>query len=288
MVPTDRLDDLLERFTVRARQFHTGPLCGRRRFEPVTGRGFLHILRAGKLTIFDGPDGARRLVAEPTVLFYPRGHDHSFQTEGIGVDLACATLEFDGGDDNPLVRALPDVLTVPIAEVSGLEGSLGLLFDEIDDFRCGHRHVVDRLFEITLIKLLRWLLDHSKDAGLRPGLLEGMADPQLARALTAMHADPGHQWTLAELSATAHMSRSGFVARFSELMGSTPHGYLTDWRILVGQQLLRRGDPVSRVANELGYTGSSFSRLFTQRVGSSPRAWLASTKETADHATIVG
>ncbi len=284
----DRLDALLDRFTVRARQFHTGPLCGRRRFEAVAGRGFLHILRAGELTVLDGPDGARRLVAEPSVLFYPRSHDHAFQTEGIGVDLACATLEFDGGEDNPLVRALPDVLTVPIAEVSGLEGSLVLLFDEIDDFRCGHRHVVDRLFEIVLIKLLRWLLDHSKDAGLPPGLLEAMADPQLARALTAMHADPGHQWTLAELSAAAHMSRSAFAARFSEMMGGTPHDYLTDWRILVGQQLLRRGDPVGRVATELGYTGSSFSRLFTQRVGSSPRAWLASAREAPSSATTAG
>lgn len=169
-------------------------------------------------------------------------------------------------------------MTVPIAEVSGLAGSLGLLFDEIDDFRCGHRHVVDRLFEITLIKLLRWLLDRSKDAGLPPGLLEGMADPQLARALTAMHADPGHPWTLAELSTAAQMSRSAFAARFSQLVGSTPHDYLTSWRILVGQQLLRRGDPVSRVAAELGYTASSFSRLFTQRVGSSPRAWLAAAE----------
>ncbi|WP_298128967.1 AraC family transcriptional regulator [Micropruina sp.] len=278
MAPIDRLDDLLERFTVRARQFHTGPLCGRRRFEALAGRGFLHILRAGELTIFDGPDGARRVVTEPSLLFYPRSHDHVFQTEGIGVDLACATLEFSGGDDNPLVRALPRAVTVPIAEVSGLAGSLGLLFDEIDDFRCGHRHVVDRLFEITLIKLLRWLLDHSKDAGLPPGLLEGMADPQLARALTAMHADPGHPWTLAELSTAAQMSRSAFAARFSQLVGSTPHDYLTSWRILVGQQLLRRGDPVSRVAAELGYTASSFSRLFTQRVGSSPRAWLAAAE----------
>lgn len=126
-------------------------------------------------------------------------------------------------------------MTVPIAEVSGLAGSLELLFDEIDDFRCGHRHVVDRLFEITLINLLRWLLDHSKDAGLPPGLLEGMADPQLARALTAMHADPGHPWTLAELSTAAQMSRSAFAARFSQLVGSTPHDYLTSWRILVGR-----------------------------------------------------
>ncbi len=278
MAPVDRLDALLEAFTVRARQFHSGPLCGLRRFDVLPGRGFLHILRSGELTVIDGPDRSPRVLTEPSVLFYPRPHDHVFQAPGVGVDLACAALEFDGGDDNPLVRALPEVLTVPIAAVSGLGPSLDLLFAEIDGFRCGHRHVVDRLFEITLIKLLRWLLDNPETIGLPPGLLGGMADPRIARALAAMHADPGHGWTLTELARTARLSRSAFAARFADTVGSTAHDYLTTWRIMVGQQLLRRDRPVGRVAAELGYTGSSFSRVFTQRVGRSPRAWLADSR----------
>ena len=104
-----------------------------------------------------------------------------------------------------------------------------------------------------------------------------MADPRIARALAAVHADPGHPWTLAELGRTARMSRSAFAARFTEVVGSTPLDYLTGWRIMVGQQLLLRGHPVARVAAELGYTGSSFSRVFAQRVGSSPRTWLAAS-----------
>ena len=43
----DRLDALLDTFTVRARQFHTGSLCGLRRFDVLPGRGFLQILRLG-------------------------------------------------------------------------------------------------------------------------------------------------------------------------------------------------------------------------------------------------
>ncbi len=71
------------------------------------------------------------------------------------------------------------------------------------------------------------------------------------------------------------MSRSAFAALFSDVVGSTPHDYLTSWRIMVAQRLLRRDKPISQVAAELGYTSSSFSRVFTQRVGRSPRAWLA-------------
>ena len=186
------------------------------------------------------------MVTEPSLLFYPRPHEHVFHTPVAGVDLACAALEFEGGDDNPLVRALPDVLTVPISEVYSLDRSLELLFGEIDGFRCGHRHVVDRLFEITLIKLLRWLLDNSDRLGLPPGLLSGMADPRIARALAAVHADPGHGWTLTELSRTAQMLRSAFAALFSDVVGSTPHDYLTSWRIMVAQRLLCRDKPISQ------------------------------------------
>ncbi|WP_449281932.1 AraC family transcriptional regulator [Leucobacter sp.] len=270
----DRLDPMLERFSVRARQFHVGPLCELRRFDAEPGRGFLHILRAGALHVEDGRMPGLRTVSEPSLLFYPRPHEHLFHARADRpVDLACATLEFDGGGAHPLVRALPDVVTVPIAEVEGLDRSLDLLFAEIDEFRCGHRYVVDRLFEIALLKLLRWLLDHPRDVGLPPGLFTGLADPAIARALAGMHEDPGRSWTLETLGRLARMSRSAFAARFRELVGTPPHEYLTGWRITIGQQRLREGRPVAQIAAELGYTGSSFSRVFAQRTGSSPRAW---------------
>lgn len=272
MVP-NRLDALLERFSVRAHQFNIGPLCGVRRFEAIPGHGFLHILRAGDLLVRDA-DSAERLVAEPSLLFYPRPQEHHFRPRlESGVELACATLEFDGGDGHPLVRALPQVMIVPIAQVAGLDRSLELLFTEIDEFRCGHRYVVDRLFEVVLLKLLRWLLDHPGQVGLPPGLFIGLADPQIAHALACMHADPGHPWTLESLGRRASMSRSGFAARFRDLVGMTPYNYLTAWRMTVAQQLLRQGRPVTQVATDLGYTSSSFARAFTQREGVPPRTW---------------
>lgn len=274
MVQVDRLDALLERFAVRARQFHTGQLCEVRTFNAVPGRGFLHILREGTLIVSDGLGSAHRTVSEPSLLFYPRPQEHTFHARSdLAVDLACASLEIDGGTDHPLVRALPQVVTVPVASIAGLDHSLELLFEEIDEFRCGYRHVLDRLFEIVLLKLIRWLLDHSEQAGIQPGLLGGLSDPHIARALVAMHEEPGQRWTLEKLGLEARMSRSAFAARFRELVGTTPLDYLTSWRMTVGKQLLSEGLPVSRIAADLGYTSSSFSRVFTQRHGVSPRTW---------------
>lgn len=282
VIAIDRLDPMLERFSVRARQFHIGPLCERRRFGAEPGRGFLHILRAGTLRVEDGRQPRLRTISEPSLLFYPRPHEHLFHARAEQpVDLACATLEFDGGGGHPLVRALPDVVTVPIADVEGLDRSLELLFAEIDEFRCGHRYVVDRLFEIALLKLLRWLLDHPRELGLPPGLFAGLADPAIARALAGMHEDPGLPWTLESLGRLARMSRSAFAARFRALVGVAPHEYLTGWRMTIGQQLLREGRPVSEIAAGLGYTSSSFSRVFAQRTGRSPRVWAEEQRSRA-------
>ncbi len=65
-------------------------------------------------------------------------------------------------------------------------------------------------------------------------------------------------------------------AEFETFSGDREEGTAGAY-LLAEQQLLRRGHPVARVAAELGYTGSSFSRVFAQRVGSSPRTWLAAS-----------
>lgn len=277
--PIDRLSSLLERFRVRAHLFHAGPLCGVTHFDAQPGRGFLHVLRRGEMALTHrAKSGAPRRIRlrEPSLLFYPRPLAHDFHhAPEEGSDFVCAALDFDGGPGNPLLHALPPLVVLPLAQVAGLEHSLALLFAETDRVRCGARLLADRLFEVVLIQLLRWLLDHPDEAGIPAGLITGLAEPRLARALSALHEHPGQPWSLARMAQHAGMSRSTFAAGFKAAVGQTPADYLAHWRLTLAQAQLRQGRSIKAIADELGYANpSALSRLFTQKIGVSPRRWL--------------
>jgi AraC-like DNA-binding protein len=277
--PVDRLSALLERFRVRAHLFHSGALCGTTHFAAEPGRAFLHVLRDGEMVVTHrARSGAPRKVKvnEPTLLFYPRPFEHDFHNAPVdGADFVCATLDFEGGMLHPLVRALPPVLVLPLRTIDGLEQTLQLLFAEAERLRCGHKILADRLFEVLVVQLLRWLVDHPEEAGVRVGLLAGLSHPKLARTLTAMHEQPGEPWTLESMAHIAGMSRSAFAAAFKEYVGQTPADYLVRWRVSLAQTMLRNGSSIKMACDQLGYeNASSLSRAFTQVVGRSPRAWL--------------
>lgn len=278
--PIDRLSGMLERFRVQAHLHHSGALCGINHFDAGAGYGYLHVLRRGQLEV--SHPGARDVAPslrfdEPTLLFYPRPYTHRFHNPPTeGSDFTCARLNFDGGPYNPLARALPSLIALPLARVSGLGLALELLFAETDGVRCGQRLLVDRIFEVIVSQLLRWLLDHPQEAGVRPGFITGLSEPRLARALVAMHDTPGEPWSVQRMAEHAGMSRTAFAIMFREVVGQTPAHYLNDWRIALAQSGLRTGKPIKVLTEELGYANpSALSRAFAAKVGMSPRDWLA-------------
>lgn len=285
--PFDRLQGLLQHFRVRADLFHAGPLCGVTHFAAEPGRGFLHVLRRGEMVVTHRPRRAasRRIaVAEPALLFYPRALAHDFHNAPAeGSDFVCASVAWEGGDQHPLARALPPLVLLPLRALPELQHTLTLLFAEAGQVRCGRRLMADRLFEVLLLQLLRWLLDHPGEGGVPCGLLTGLAHPKLARALVAMHERPGDAWSLDRLAGTAGMSRSAFAACFREHVGEPPAAYLASWRLSLARERLRAGQPLKRVAEELGYTPNALSRAFAQALGVSPRAWLQSAASGGDH-----
>ncbi|AWV08651.1 AraC family transcriptional regulator [Marilutibacter maris] len=274
----DRLHALLQRFSVSAGMFHSGPLCGINEIPEHADAGQLHLIRSGIVEIRHGDDG-RELIETPSLLLYPRPRAHRFLTDPErGADMACANVRLGATPDNPVTRALPPLVVMPLEQLpAGGAGVLELLFEEAFSGLCGHRHVVDRLFEVVLVMVLRRLMDQGR---LDDGPLAGLADPQLARALTAMHDAPQNGWTLPELAARAGMSRSRFAEAFARTVGQTPMAYLAGYRIALAQDLLRRGRPLGLVAEAVGYgSATALSRAFSQHCGLSPRDWRKTLPE---------
>jgi AraC-like DNA-binding protein len=281
--PIDRLSGILERFRVEAELHFAGALCGMNQFDASAGHGYLHVLRRGELKVShpgrrDLPKSLR--FDSPALLLYARPITHRFHNPSVdGADFSCARLHFAGGVMHPLTRALPPVVALPLTRIDGLDGALKLLFAETDRVRCGQRLLANRLFEVVVIQLLRWLLDHPQEANVQPGFITGMADPRLARALVALHEAPGAAWTLERLADRAGMSRTAFATRFRAVLGQTPGEYLGAWRMALAQSRLRDGASIKVLADELGYaSAAALSRAFTSTVGRSPRAWLAQAR----------
>lgn len=269
----DPLSPFLARFTLFARVFYSGTLCGTSGDHQTEQAGHLHVLRRGKLRILQ-PGKKPRLIEKPSALFFPRPMRHRFQAdETEGADIVCAYIEFGAGMLNPLVISMPEMLVVPLASASALAPVADLLFTEAFGDEPGRYDAVNRLSEYFLVLLLRVAL---REEILNCGVLNGLGDPRLAKAMAAMHARPEHPWTLNELASLAGMSRPRFAHYFHQIVGMTPFSYLTNWRIGVAQDMLRKGDPLKMVAPAVGYSASTaFSRAFSDRIGVSPMEWLA-------------
>ncbi len=272
----DRLQGLLQRFSVSAQMFHSGPLCGINDIAE-NGQGQLHLVRRGPLEVRHA--GESHVITEPSLLFYPRPLAHRFFSDPVtGADMACANLAFGGvasarvGGGNPISRALPAFTCLPLKELRGAEAVLELLFDEAFAQRCGRLAVVDRLFDVVLVLLLRHLLDSGH---IQDGPLAGLGHPQLAKALVAMHDHPAKPWTLESLASEAGMSRSRFAELFAQIVGQPPAAYLSGYRIQLARDALLRGDRLERIAQNVGYgSAAALSRAFSADTGLSPRAWL--------------
>jgi AraC-like DNA-binding protein len=277
---SDRLGTVFERFRVQAVTFHAGPLCGLSHHDATRGLGFIHVLRKGSMEVLHEREGEpvqRVMLDEPTLIFYPRPWSHAFVSPPHSEsELVCATLRFDGGAEHPIARALPPVVIVPLRSLSAIEHTLALLFAEAENARNGERLLANRLFEVLLIQLLRWLLERPALYPLPPGLFAGLSHPQLAQALVAMNEKPAEAWSIERLAECAGLSRSRFAELFRDVVGETPVEHLVQWRIALAKRGLSRGDPIKRIAAEVGYgSASALSRAFSSRTGLSPSEWHA-------------
>jgi AraC-like DNA-binding protein len=267
----DRLEALLANFSVTARTFQSGNLCGINPLHADGVHGQLHLIRSGEVEVRHAT-GAPLRIREPSLLLYPRPVTHRFITDKVkGADFVCAHLAFEGGEANPIAASLPPYVCLPLAQIQGSEAALELLFAEAGAQYCGRQAMLDRLFEVLLIQVLRQVMETGEA---RIGMLAGLGHQRLRFALIARHEAPQREWTLEGLAKTAGMSRSVFANTFRDTVGCTPGAYLARWRIGLAQKALLQDKSIKLIAQQVGYgSEAALSRAFKAQAGKSPREW---------------
>ncbi|AOB32377.1 AraC family transcriptional regulator [Bordetella sp. H567] len=107
------------------------------------------------------------------------------------------------------------------------------------------------------------------------GLLALAGHPRLAPALSAIFTDPARPWTLPELAERCSMSRATFMRHFQDKLGRSAYDLLTDVRMsLASNELKRPSATTEAVAEAVGYQSvAAFRRSFTQWIGMTPGEW---------------
>jgi len=104
-----------------------------------------------------------------------------------------------------------------------------------------------------------------------------LSDPQIARAFAEMALNPGANHTVVSLAHRACLSRSAFMARFTNLVGHSPIVILRDLRMRqAARQLQSSQMSVDQIAHAAGYDSrSSFVRAFRKAFDCDPSEYRA-------------
>ncbi len=179
-----------------------------------------------------------------------------------------------------LMATLPDVIVIRAASddhaTSGetVRWAITRIAAELRQRRPGCASSIEHLSHVLLTELMRLHIEEGQENQI--GWTAALADPFLRRALAAMHQDLSGPWTVASLAERAGLSRTAFAVRFTRLVGQTPMGYMTLWRMLwAAKRLDRDGSTVAEAAAEVGYASeSAFTAAFKRTLGKTPRRFI--------------
>lgn len=242
------------------------------------------IVEAGEMVIcFQGASHqisqGHSLTAFPVEKVFA-GEDIPFRcpqgSRGASVVCLCGIFYLHDTHLNPLFASLPPVLHAPVSQAEtfqNLSGVARVLAQELDQRSPGSNFMIERLLELLGAGAIRAYMDtlQSQDTS----WFTGLQDPIISRALSMVHAQPGHHWSVDLLAHNVELSPSRFSARFKETLGESPMSYISKWRMHVASRLLKTTENTIReVASEVGYENlTAFNRAFKRHLNVSPGAW---------------
>lgn len=278
------------------------------RFPDSPGAHIVVIARGGARLEVEGVEGALALSAGDLALL-PHGGGHTLRDaegsplhtlehgecqrshgagpirlggDGARTALVAGSFRLGAAPRTLLFEGLPRVIHIaaddPVTSPS-LAPLVQLLIAESASSSPGATVIMSRLADILLVQAIR---THIAGSHCQAHGLCALADPQIRKALSLIHERPADPWTVESLATAVALSRSGFAARFSALVGEPPLEYLARWRMTKAAQYLRESElSLNEVAATVGYQNeASFNRAFKRWGGIAPGAYRRQNERT--------
>ena len=311
--PLDWLSRLLEMTPVRGQldlRCHYGAPWRIDQEASAAGEIPYHIVVSGSALLEDPSGGTRKRLAPGDILLLADGEAHSLHDgsgarpkparermaanlvfsentgKGERLDMLCGRFVFTAVHARSLRSYLPTRLIVRSSgqksadaerdSGADLAGLLALMRKESGVDSLGGRAMLNALSTALFALTLRFA---SESGEAPPGMLALAGYPRLAPALEAMFRNPGHPWTLPSLASLCNMSRATFARLFGEKLGRSASDFLTDIRMTLASNELRKPSAsTGAVADLVGYQSeAAFQRAFKLHIGVTPARWRRMT-----------
>ena len=272
-----------------------------------------HVVLKGSAIIEDPETGTARELAAGDIVLLPQGSAHALhdgsgrmsgrtydrqvsagwmlrENDGGGehLDMLCGRFFIRPPHDGLLRNYLPKTLVVRAIDGPGeasigsasnhLAGLVSMMRIESAGERPGGHAILNGLTVALFTLALRAA---SESEQVPAGLLALAGHSRLAPAISAMLANPARPWNLPELADLCNMSRATFVRHFQDRLGRSAIELLTDIRMsIAANQLKKPGMSTELAADAVGYQSvSAFRRVFTDKVGMRPGQWRRLARE---------
>jgi len=195
---------------------------------------------------------------------------------GKATRIVCGFLACDKRLAEPILLSLPRLLKISLRDggiAAWVQSSIRYSVAQSASSRPGSAAVLARLSELLFAEAVRHYMDELPPGN--SGWLAGLRDRYVGRALSLLHEQPAHPWTVDEIAAKVGLSRSALTERFNALIGTPPIQYLTRWRTSLAATQLRESDAsIIRIATDVGYESeAAFNRAFKREFGLPPATW---------------
>ena len=271
-----------------------------------------HIVLKGRAVITNSKTETGRQLVGGDIVLLPHGSEHVLhdgsghaptrthnrrssggwllsenEGEGERLDMLCGRFFIGPLHDRLIRNYLPTDLVIRTMDGHGderigpsnhLAGLLELMRAESASDKLGGNAVLNALSSALFTLVLRAA---SESEHAPAGLLALAGHPRLAPAISAMFANPARPWKLPDLADLCNMSRATFMRHFQDNLGRSAAELLTDIRMsLAANELKKPTITTAVVAESVGYQSeAAFRRAFADWMGMTPGQWRGSARD---------